>query len=753
MDGKMLYVILTFAGMTVLVLGGIAALIAKFYRKVEQGKVLIINRMRQEPEVTFTGGIVIPIIHKAEVMDISVKAMNLARLGHEGLICADNIRADIKVSFFVRVNKTKEDVLKVAQAIGCARASHPETLEDLFTAKFSEALKTVGKRLEFEELYTKRESFKDQIIDVIGRDLNGYALEDVAIDFLEQTPISKLDENNVLDAQGIRKITQLTAAQSVQTTQLITQRNIETNELRQKERMEIDRKNLEAEEVLFKNEQARADAEAKKNKEISISQTREGNEAERVRADEEKLTQLARQRASEEVEIAEENKRRAVEVAATAREREVSAEKERVRKAVEVEVVNREREIAIKQIEKEKALEVERKEIADVIRARIAVEKTVAEEEERIQDLRAYAEAERNKKVTIVTAEAEAQRDLVKQIKAAEALEEVARFEARKRLTVAEADLESADKQARAKIRQSEGVQAEAAAEGLARVRVQEAEAVAIEKRGMAEAKVMIEKVQAEALGIEQRGGAEAKVRQLKAQAHREEGEAEAEVIRTTRLAEAAGEEQKGLAAARVQEAEAAAIEKQGTAQAKAIEDRLSAEAAGLAKKAEAMKALDPASRAHEEFRFQLEKLTEVQLRKVEATVSVAAHQAQVMGAAMQQAKINIVGGDGAFFDRFVKAVSLGQSLDGFVENSEVAQTGLRDYLEGERSLPADLSQVLGQIQAKDLSHLSLARVLNQLAQRAPEDLQQSVQSLAQSVLQQAPPPKTPPPKTPSASS
>ena len=39
-------------------------------------------------------------------MDISVKRIEIDRHGEEGLICKDNIRADIKVAFFVRVNKT-----------------------------------------------------------------------------------------------------------------------------------------------------------------------------------------------------------------------------------------------------------------------------------------------------------------------------------------------------------------------------------------------------------------------------------------------------------------------------------------------------------------------------------------------------------------------------------------------------------------------------------------------------------------------
>src|SRR5918995_101099 len=106
-------------GMLIVALFVIAVMIAKFYRKVEQGKALIVNKMKAEPEVTFTGATVLPIIHKAEVMDISVKTIEIDRRGKEGLICRDNIRADIKVSFFVRVNKTREDVLKVAGSVGC----------------------------------------------------------------------------------------------------------------------------------------------------------------------------------------------------------------------------------------------------------------------------------------------------------------------------------------------------------------------------------------------------------------------------------------------------------------------------------------------------------------------------------------------------------------------------------------------------------------------------------------------------------
>src|SRR5215216_7113530 len=163
----------------------LSAVVSRMFRKVEQGKALIVSKVRRV-DVTFTGAVVLPVLHKAEIMDISVKTIEISRTGREGLICRDNIRADIRITFFVRVNKTTEDVIKVAQAIGTDRASSETTLQELFSAKFSEALKTVGKQLDFVDLYTKRNDFRDQIIQIIGRDLNGYVLEDAAIDFLEQ---------------------------------------------------------------------------------------------------------------------------------------------------------------------------------------------------------------------------------------------------------------------------------------------------------------------------------------------------------------------------------------------------------------------------------------------------------------------------------------------------------------------------------------------------------------------------------------
>ena len=683
MDIENLILFGTVFGGGLLVLTGFAMMVAKFYRKVEQGRALIINKVTREPTVTFTGGLVLPIIHRAEVMDISVKTIEIDRRGKEGLICKDNIRADIKVTFFVKVNKTAEDVLKVAQQVGCARASDQNTLEELFIAKFSEALKTVGKQLEFVELYTKREDFKDEIVRTIGRDLNGYVLDDAAIDFLEQTPIETLDRDNILDAQGIRKITELTTLQ-----------NVQTNELRQTERKAMKKQDVEAEEAILALERQEADARAKQAREIATVKAREEAETKKVQAEEFQKAELARIKADEEIKVSSEAQLRQVQVAEKNRERVIAVETERVEKDRALEQIARERETELQRIAKEKEVEVEKREIADVIRGRIAVEKTVAEEEERIKDTRAIAEAKRLKEVAVTAATAEAEEDVIRRTKAAEAEQVAAQFKAKERITLADADKEAADRSAAAKIRLAEGVQAENAAEGLALAKVREADAIALEKEGAAKARVTRGQMEAEAAGLAQKGGAEAQVTQ------------------------------------QMLEAQAAGLSQKGAAEAKVTQEKMEAEAAGLAQKAEAMKELDGIGREHEEFRLRLEKQKDIEMASIQANKDIADARAEILKQALATAKINIVGGDGQFFERFINAVSVGKSMDGFIDNSNSVQQVFGHYLDGNGNLPADLMETLQGMSTSDIQRLSVSSLIGRLMVNADEGTRGKLQSL-----------------------
>ncbi|WP_167409655.1 flotillin family protein [Streptomyces africanus] len=619
--------------------------VSRLFRKVEQGKALIVSKLRKV-DVTFTGQVVLPVLHKAEVMDISVKTIEITRAGKDGLICRDNIRADIRISFFVKVNKTVEDVIKVAQAVGTMRASDRDTLQELFHAKFSEALKTVGKQLDFTDLYTKREELRYRIIEVIGVDLNGYHLEDAAIDYLEQTPLTQLDPANVLDAQGIRKITELTAIEHVR-----------TNEFQRTEEKEITRQNVDAREAILELERRQADAEIKQRREIETVRAREEAETARVVEEERLRAQGAFLKTEEQLGIQRENQAREVAVAQKNRERVIAVENERIEKDRLLEVIARERETELTRISASKEVEAEKREIAEVVRERIAVERTVAEQEESIKKLRAVEEAERERQAVIIAAEAEAQEQLVKDIKAAEAAEQAAVHRAAEEVTLAEARLKSADLDAQARMRLAEGVRAESAAEGLAAVQVRDKEAEVIEKAGRAEA-----------------GAAEARMR------------AEAEGARAKALAEADG-----------------------------IGGKLKAEAAGLTEKAAAMAALDDASRGHEEYRLRLEAEKDVRLAGLDVQRQVAEAQATVLATGLENADINIVGGESVFFDRLVSSIALGKGVDGFMQHSETAQALAKPWLDGTSSFTDDLSHVLGSVSTGDLQNLTVSALLMKL--------------------------------------
>ncbi|EYF00187.1 SPFH domain-containing protein [Chondromyces apiculatus] len=263
---------------------GALLVIKTCYRRVPQGKALIVNGMGGAPRVTFTAAVVYPFFHEAEAMDVSVQTVKVTREGAKGLLCRDSIRVDAEVTLFVRVNRTTEDVLRVAQTIGCARASDPAALKELFEVKVSEMMKTVAREMAFDTLLASRQAFKDEVITRMGTDLGGFTLEDLAIDSLEQTPIEALDPSNILDAEGIAAITRRTTVEQ-----------LATNTLLQQERREVLRQNHETDEAALRYQQVRAEVEAKLQREIAVAQALEQDETARVIAEARKAARDARE--------------------------------------------------------------------------------------------------------------------------------------------------------------------------------------------------------------------------------------------------------------------------------------------------------------------------------------------------------------------------------------------------------------------------------------------------------------------------
>ncbi|MDA7501740.1 hypothetical protein N8482_00535 [Chitinophagales bacterium] len=624
-----IFLIFIFAAGIIIIAGVLISLVS-IYKKVPQGEVIVKTGAGGTKVIT-TGGFVYPFLHKMEIMDIRVKKIEIVRLAKDGLICKDNMRADIKVAFFLRVNEDEEDIKKVASTIGCERASDIETLNTLFEAKFSEALKTVGKRFDFVELYDSREKFKLEIIDVIGTDLNGYRLDDCAIDYLEQTPLVSLKKDNILDAEGIKKITELTAAQ-----------NMKANLIRRDEEKTIKKQDVEAREAILELEKQLAEQEEKQKREIANIRSREEAQIAKVGEEERLLSETARIDSEEKIRIASENMERQVMVATKNKERTEAVETERVEKDRLLEVTERDRIVTLAEIEKEKAIEQEKKIIQEVIRERVSVEKGVVEEQEKIKDLQAFKEADRQKSVAITKAEELAEESLVQTIKAAEASRTASEFQAKQRIIEAEASEQAATKEAEAIKIMADAEAKKFAAQGLSEAQVREAMAQALQIEGDAQASVIEAKAEAEAKGIEAKS-----------------------------IAQSQANQKLGLAEAVVIEAKAQAYREQGIKEAEVVEALAHAEAQGIQEKAEAMKKLDGVGRDHEEFKLRLDKDKEVELEHIRTHERIADAQASVLSEALKSANIDIVGGEETFFKNIMGAIGQGKQIDALVNNSQ----------------------------------------------------------------------------------
>jgi len=607
----------------------------------------------------------VPILQQLQIMDLSVKKLEVVRKGRDGLICEDNIRADIEVVFYVRVNDQRtedengkldfHDIKTVATQVGCERASEIDLLKQLFEAKFSEALKSAGKKMEFEKLYTDRIPFREEIINTIGSDLNGYTLEDVAIDYLEQTPKADHDANNVLDSQGLAKIVQITAEQQELKNEREQKLAVELKDQNVRAEMETRELDKQNEEDLAKQtravaeakarEEAAAEVEIQKNREVSEKADIEASQhIEERKVEQERVVMSATYSKDQDLLRLEQEKIEAGEQAEVERERRVGLMKQEK----EAKII----EAAFGVAESKAGLESKEKEVTEQHQQRLDVEADMtADRAKRVLMVEATAKAEASQKEATVAAEAEkdvrqhkAEAAQIEERTAALALREAADHEAERIQVTADAESKASEKRRHAMEQEAEGLAAQQAAPVLAKARGVEAmaqakkvDAEADEAQGLAEATVIAK--QGEATGL----------------AKSAEGKGEAAAVESLRLAEAEGTEKQGLADALAK-----------TEMAKAIE------------------LFNKASQDHEEFRLQLDKDMAVDLAGINVQKDIADAQARVVGEALKSANIDIVGGENDFFEKVVRSVSQGKSVDRLVNNSQAITDVKNTFFNGD---------------------------------------------------------------------
>ena len=134
--------------------------------------------------------------------------------------------------------------------------------------------------------------------------------------------------------------------------------------------------------------------------------------------------------------------------------------------------------------------------------------------------------------------------------------------------------------------------------------------------------------------------------------------------------------------------------------------------------------------REHEEFKLRLDKDKEIELANINIQRDIANAQADVIGKALQAAKIDIVGGESMFFDQIVGAITKGKKVDRMLDNSETL-TQVKDTFfggKGGADFKTNFRGFIDQfgLSTSEIKDLSVATLLNNLANKSSDDDTQS---------------------------
>lgn len=396
------------------------------------------------------GALVFPVFHETIPVNMNTLRLEVRRHQDQALITRDRMRVDVQAEFYVRVQPTIEAIANAAQTLG-RRTMQPQDLKDLVEGKFVDALRAVAAEMGMEELHEQRVNFVQKVQLAVSEDIlkNGLELESVSLTGLDQTSKEYFNPDNAFDAEGLTKLTEEIEA-----------RRKKRNDIEQDTRVEIERKNLEAEQqrleiardtefarleqqrvieirkaeqhALIAEQQAMRDREAQQAKIIAAQQVREaGIAADRSVAERdisreqaidaarvEKVKQVALAQQASDIAIAEQSRAKSVADAAADEARGVAA------RAAEQVITIRSTEIA----EREKAIELI---VARQAAEQAAIAIQVAAETEKI--------AATDKAAAVrIDAEASAERQIIMAEGAAKA--EVRRAEALRATYAAEAE-------------------------------------------------------------------------------------------------------------------------------------------------------------------------------------------------------------------------------------------------------------------------------------------------------------------------
>jgi uncharacterized membrane protein YqiK len=377
------------------------------------------------------GGFYLPVVQQLVPVSLETMKLEVERKGADALITRDNLRVDVKAEFYIKVLPDEDAVINASRSLG-EKSVTPEAVSKLVFEKLVSALRSVAATKDLIELHSQRGDFANSVQQLVRTDLeqNGLTLESVTISRLDQTSQDLLSDTNIFDAQGKRKITEITQSALV-----------ERNRLEQEARREITIKNVQTGREILELERSRAEAEAAQGALVAKIKAEKNREAETYRLEQER-----------QVKEAEISQQQAVQTAAIERDRQVLlTEQARQTTDVErqkaVELAERERQIAITDAERRRA-EAEKQSLE------VQAEREKANQS--VITVQQVAAAEREAQTKLISAKQSIEQDRFRQQTDAEvrAFSEIKKAEASKQSATLEAQATLQRAQAEAQARE-----------------------------------------------------------------------------------------------------------------------------------------------------------------------------------------------------------------------------------------------------------------------------------------------------------
>ncbi len=290
LDGNLLD-ILIMAGAALAALLIIFLFLAKLYRRASKEVAFVRTGVGGESVVMNGGALVLPVFHETMPVNMNTVRLAVERKNMDALITLDRLRIDVKAEFYVRVRPDAGAIAMAAQTLG-QRTMHPDLLKDLVEGKFVDALRSVAAGMSMNELHEKRADFVQKVQQVSSADLamNGLELESVSLTGLDQTSIEHFNANNAFDAEGLTKLTEQIQA-----------RKKLRNDIEMDTRVQIETKNLEADQRSFEISRDKEFARLEQEREVEIRRAVQRAELSKERSLREQEAEQAQLSAREEV--------------------------------------------------------------------------------------------------------------------------------------------------------------------------------------------------------------------------------------------------------------------------------------------------------------------------------------------------------------------------------------------------------------------------------------------------------------------